>query len=463
VTVTHPTDAPGPRLSAAVPALHPDCPDLARLGPNLPEATLRARAARVQADRAARDDAWRGGFTRRRFLAGAGAVGVASLGTQLVTTRASFGADSGTGTLVVVFLRGGMDGLSVVVPADDQHLVAARPDISIPGRELLPLDRGFGLHPALAPLHQLWGQGRFTAVPAVSTPDLSRSHFQAQDTLERGGAATGVPEGWLDRVLDRMGPGTSFRSVSRGATVPRSMAGDQPSLSLRSVEAFKLAGWEGVHDRTKQALAALYTGLEHPLSPAVASTLTALDTSEGLNAAEYQPGADYPDGDFAEGLTEIARLVKADVGLRVAAIDVGGWDTHTNIGRIDQGDMKNLLTPLGEALAAFAADLGTRIDDVTVVAITEFGRRIEQNASNGADHGHGAVVLVMGGKLNGRTIHGNWQGLAPEVRDQGDVPGSNDYRNVLAEVVSARLGLSVGDLGSVFPDHQVQPLGIMRT
>jgi uncharacterized protein (DUF1501 family) len=443
-------------------SLHPECADWTRLGPDRAASWVRARAARVEADRHARRDVWRQGFTRRRFLAGTGLAGVAGLGTQLANTRVSFAAQGGTGTLVVIFLRGGMDGLSVVVPADDPNLLQARPDLAVRGSSLLPLDRGFGLHPALAPLHDLWRRGRFTAVHGVSTPDISRSHFQAQDCLERGGSTTGAVEGWLDRVLDRLGPGTSFRSVSRGSTVPRAMAGDQPSLSLRTLESFALLGWDGVHARTVEALSTLYTGLEHPLEPAVAATLAALDAADRVNASDYRPGATYPTGDFGEGLAELARLVKSDVGLRVACIDVGGWDMHTRLGTVDDGDMTALLTPFGQALGAFATDLGDRLDDVTVVAMTEFGRRIEQNASRGTDHGHGAAVLLLGGRLAGGTVHGNWPGLAPEVRDQGDVPGANDYRDVLGEVVSVRLGVSPADLGSVFPDHRVQPLGVMR-
>src|SRR5690606_12152320 len=130
-------------------------------------------------------------------------------------------------------------------------------------------------------------------------------------------------------------------------------------------------------------------------------------------------------------------------------------------GTVDRGRMRDQLTTLGWALGAFATDLGDRFDDVTVVVMTEFGRRIAQNGSNGTDHGHGAVVLLAGGGLAGRTVHGNWQGLAPEVTDQGDVPGSNDYRNVLGEVVVGRLGLSPTDLATVFPGHRYQPIGVM--
>jgi len=443
-------------------SLHPECPDVARLGPDPTIGLLRARGARAMADRDQRTDAWRGGFTRRRFLAGAGAVGVAALGSQLVTARASFGAQAAGGTLVVVFLRGGMDGLSAVVPADDPHLAAARPDIGIPAGTLLQLDRGFGLHPALAPLHDLYARGLFTAVPAVSTPDISRSHFQAQDCLERGGSSAGTAEGWLDRVLDVTGPGTTFRSLTVGTTVTRSLAGDQSAMSLRKVDAFELhAGDADMHARTTQALAALYTGVDHPITLDVAATLDGLGTAAMMSAAGYEPASPYPEGEFGERMKEVARLIKADVGLRVACVDVGGWDTHTDHGNVDDGAVTRQLTDLGATLGAFATDLSDRLGQVNVVVMTEFGRRVEQNASRGTDHGHGAAVLLLGGGLAGGRVHGTWNGLAPEGLDQGDVPGWNDYRDVLSEVLTARLGVGAGDLPTVFPGHQARPIGIM--
>ena len=427
----------------------------------MPHDPLQARAARVEAERVHRDELWRGGFTRRRFLAGVGAAGVAALGSQLATARASFG-QAGAGTLVVVFLRGGMDGLAALVPATDPHLAAARPDIHVPEGALLPLDRGFGLHPALAPLHELWKRNQFTAVPAVSTPDISRSHFQAQDCLERGGSSTGTAEGWLDRVLDLMGPGTTFRALSAGATVNRALAGDQPALALHSVEAFKLhAGDAALRGRTVEALSTLYTGLEHPLAADVAATMEGLDVAAVMSASGYESASAYPEGEFAEHMAEVARLVKADVGLRVACVDVGGWDMHTGIGRVDDGSMTKALTSLGETLGAFATDLGGAIDRVNVVVMTEFGRRVEQNANGGTDHGHGAAVLLLGGGLAGGTVHGAWAGLAPDQLDQGDVPGWNDYRDVLAEVITARLGIGAGDVPTVFPGHQPRPIGVM--
>lgn len=401
-------------------------------------------------------------LTRRRFLARAGTAGAVAAGTALAPARVAFGAQANAGTLVVVFLRGGMDGLSVVVPADDPHLAAARPRIAVPGGALLPLDRGFGLHPALAPLHDLWGRGLFTAVPPVSMPDISRSHFQAQDCLERGGASTGAAEGWLDRVLDSTSPGSAFRALTVGTTVSRALAGDQGALALRSVDAFTLHAGDGMQARTTQALTALYSGIDHPLEATVRATMDGLRTATLVSALDAEPAAGYPEADLGAQLAEVARLVKLDVGLQVACIDVGGWDMHTNLGTVDGGSMTSALTTLGAALGAFADDLGDRLDDVTVVAVTEFGRRVEQNANAGTDHGHGATVLLVGGGLAGGTVHGAWHGLAPDQLDHGDVPGWNDYRDVLGEVVSVRLGVGADALRTVFPGHRVQPLGIMR-
>jgi len=443
-------------------SLHPECPDVARLGPTPADGAVRALAERVAADAETRTDVWRHGFSRRRFLAGLGATGVAALGSQLVTARASYGQPGATGILVVVFLRGGLDGLSAIVPAGDPHLAAARPRIAVPAGALLPLDRGFGLHPALAPLHQLWARGQFTAVPAVSTPDLSRSHFQAQDCLERGGSSTGATEGWLDRVLDHLGPGTTFRSLAVGNTTPRSLVGDQAALAFRGVEGFKLGVGEGEFAiRTAQALASLYTGLDHPMAVDAAMTLDGLAITARVAATDAPPGVAYPDGQLGDRLGELARLIKSDVGVRVACVDVGGWDMHTNLGTLDGGAMKQQLTSLGSTLGAFAQDLGPRLDQVTVVVMTEFGRRVEQNANAGTDHGHGAAVMLLGGGLAGGTIHGNWQDLAPDALDHGDVPGWNDYRDVLSEVVAGRLGLGADALAAVFPDHRAQPVGVM--
>jgi len=445
--------------------LHPDCPDWQRLGPTPRDAAIRAmaEAQRVQEDE--RSEAWSGGFNRRTFLKGGLGVGVATLGAQLVTSRVSYAAadERSTGTLVVVFLRGGMDGLSLLVPANDPQLLKERPNIGVRAGSLLEFDtaRGFGLHPALAPLAPLIKQGRVAAVPAVSTPDLSRSHFQAQDCLERGSSGS-LTTGWLDRVLVASGPGTTFRSVAIGGTTPRSLVGSAAPIAMQSVDSIKLSVDKTEVKATTTALQALYTGLDHPIAKQTKLAIGALGTVARITAAAA-PADDavtYPGGNFSDALKNLAMLIKGGAGVRVACIDVGGWDTHTGMGTVDNGDMKRHLGDLASALAAFAADLGSDLlDDTTIVTMSEFGRRVEENASGGTDHGHGGAVLVIGGGVQG-GVHGRWDGLAHRT-SLGDVPGSNDYRDVLSEVVSKRLNLSAGKLKHVFPGWKAKPVGIV--
>ena len=408
-------------------------------------------------------DAGSPGLSRRRvlssavrFVATAGAAsGMASLGAEAAGAATD-------GQLVVVFLRGGMDGLSVVVPAEDPQLLAARPDLAVREAVLLPLDRGFGLHPALAPLHGFWKLGQMAAVHAVSTPDISRSHFQAQDCLERGGAGSGTTSGWLDRVLETLPQGTQFRAVAQGSGLPRSLAGSQPSLSMEKLERLKISSWEGYRAEVLKTLEAIH----HGVGSQEAEVMKAIEASKRAQAivgeAQGQQLPGYGEDPFSQGMGEIARLIKSDLGVRVAAIDLDGFDTHHGQGDADGGRLHDILDKVGKAVAAFADDLGDRWKHVTVVLMTEFGRRIEQNGSGGTDHGHGSVVLLLGAGLVGGKVHGNWQGLAPEVRDQGDVPGLNDFRNVLGDLVVGRLGFSPAQVAKVFPGHRYQSLGLMR-
>jgi uncharacterized protein (DUF1501 family) len=423
------------------------------------------KQARAVTDRLATErDKWRTGFTRRRLVQGAGFVGVAALGTQLVTTRVSFAEPTTTkNTLIVIFLRGGMDGLSVVVPGDDANYRAMRPNIGIPAAALLPADRGFGLNPAMQPLHQFWTGGKMAAVHAVSSPDLSRSHFQAQDCLERGAASLAVRTGWLDRVLGQLGPGTTFRAIAQGSALPRSLVGTESKLVLNGIRDFRIDGGnDSLRGQTMEALRTLYTGLDHPLSGTAANTLAALATAQKIASQQYTPttGVTYPGGGISGQLRDLAQLIKANVGLRVAALDVGGWDMHTNLGRVDGGDMRNQLGDLSTALAAFATDLGPALDTTTIVTMTEFGRRVQENGNVGTDHGHGAVMLLLGGGLNGGKVHGKWPGLAPGDLDQGDLAGANDYRDVLAEMLQSRFG--VANTAAIFPGHAAKRLGVFR-
>ena len=455
----------GPSGDEVLRTLHPECPDWERLGPTRGDAALRAAAEAQRVAEEARDEAWAGGFNRRTFLKGGLGVGVAALGSQLVTSRVSYAAadEASTGTLVVVFLRGGLDGLSLLVPAADPKLVEERPHIAVRAGSLLELDaaRGFGLHPAMKPLESLIKAGRVAAVPAVSTPDLSRSHFQAQDCLERGSSGS-LTSGWLDRVLESSGPGTTFRSVAMGGNTPRSLMGTAAKpIAMHDLGSVKLNVADADAKRTTDALRSLYTGVHHPIATQTRLAIGALGTVGRIRKAQPATApVEYPGGNFADALKNLAMLIKGGAGVRVACIDVGGWDTHTGMGTAESGDMQRHLGDLAEALAAFTADLGDALlDRTTVVTMSEFGRRVEENASGGTDHGHGGAVLVLGGGVRG-GVHGAWHGLEHRTT-LGDVPGWNDYRDVLTEVVSKRVGLSAGAMRTVFPRWRPSAVGLM--
>jgi len=191
----------------------------------------------------------------------------------------------------------------------------------------------------------------------------------------------------------------------------------------------------------------------------VPATLAALGTAATARAsAGVQNGANYPSGDFSQALKDIAAMLRAEVGLQVATVDLGGWDTHTD----EANDLDAHLSSAAQSLAAFMTDLGPdRRKRVTVVVQTEFGRRVEMNASGGTDHGHGSVMWLLGGGLASSGVLGNWTPLTASSLDTGDVPGVNNAFDVLGEIVQKRLG--VGSLSTVFPGHSYSPLGVATT
>ncbi|MDO5052260.1 MAG: DUF1501 domain-containing protein [Pseudoclavibacter sp.] len=446
-------------------SIHPDCPDWRRLGgANEAEAAIRALGDAALIDEEDRPQRWSKGFTRRQLLKGGMGVGVAALGSQMVTSRVSYAAPmtaaAGVGrTLVVVFLRGGMDGLSVLVPGDDARLSAARPNIAIPAGSLMQFDRSFGLHPALSGLKPMLDAGRIAAVPDIATPELSRSHFQAQDCLERGGTMSSGNRGWLDRVLEQAGAGTTFRSLSVTSTLSRSLAGTSNALVARNVEDLRIEANDSLTERTRAAIQQLYTGIEHPFTVQAGLALDADATAATFAARQAQSSA-YPEGEFGRDLQTLASLIKGDVGVRLATVDLGGWDMHTGIGNVDGGNMRDALQGLGDGLGAFFADLGPKADSTTVIVMSEFGRRFEQNGSGGTDHGHGGLALAIGAGVRG-GVYGTWNGLEEGMLAYGDLPGNNDFRDFLGEVVMHTIGLSEGQLAGVFPDWKVTSAGLM--
>ena len=435
---------------------HRDCPDCVR------------ESSAVESERA---------LSRRSFLgrtAGVAAAALAGLAAPQLTTRVAF-AESARYTgdvLVVVSFRGGFDGLSAVVPLGDPAYSVARPTIAVPpSRALASGDRFWGLHPALAPLKPWWDSGTFGAVHAVGSPDPSRSHFAATAEMERAAPGSSLRTGWIDRALGLRSPAGVFQGASvGGATVPQAMAGPFAELGLGSIDRFDIDGVWGDTAAEKDAdgarwaaaLTALHSGIPSLSAPAV-SALGAVATTRALEAVGYTPanGARYPhtiDGGpyenspLSAALQDVARLVRAKVGLQLVCVDYGDWDMHADLGPVDRGQFHGHLAEWAAAVAAFATDLGADgMADVTLLTMSEFGRRVEENGDHGTDHGHGNAMLVLGGGVVGGRVHGPWPGLAADRLDDGDVAGTTDYRDVLGEALTRRCGQAAADLAAVFP------------
>ncbi len=421
---------------------------------------------RCRGDEGRRDT---GGLSRRSFLGHVGALGAAGVVTSIVGSESSlqlaFAEPGYSGdTLVLLSLRGGFDGLSAVVPIGDPAYAATRPTIGIPASRLLPLDSMFGLHPALAPLQPLYSAGLLAFVHAVGQPTRTRSHFAAMQAMENAAPGSTLRTGWIDRMVGAGGPATTFSAVAVGTGgAPASMIGPNPELVLNTVDTFTLTspGTATEQQRWATAVGALYSTGPAELKTTALATLAAAATTSQLRSQGYSPagGAVYPAGELGDALREVARLVKAGLGLRTATVDVGDWDMHAGLGSSDRGWMFDRLTNLGQALAAFATDLGEKFSDVTLVTLSEFGRRVVENGSGGLDHGHGNLCMMLGGGVVGGRVFGRWPGLAVDQLDDGDLAGTTDYRTILAEILEKRARLNSNE---VFPGLAADRLGAVR-
>jgi uncharacterized protein (DUF1501 family) len=279
------------------------------------------------------------------------------------------------------------------------------------------------------------------------------------EELERAAPGTSIRTGWLDRVLGGFGSPAGLAGVSVGSALPaRVLAGDAPHLGLSSIDGFKLDG--DVDGRPLAAtMAKMYAGA--PDSPA-AQMLGALGAVKQLQTAGYTPAATYPVTNLGNALKDVARLVKANGGLRTATLDFGAWDMHEDLGAAVSGQRYyDHLNALASALAAFAADLGPDgMRRVTLVTISEFGRRAGQNGSGGLDHGYGNAMLLLGGNVRGGKVYGRWPGLAPTQLIDGDLAVTTDYRAVIAEVLRTRCGLA--NTSTVFPGVTTSSLGLVK-
>lgn len=372
---------------------------------------------------------------RRTFLQTAAITG----GCAMVPGLARATVDATGDRLVVIFLRGGADGLTICPPLGESAYFDARPALAVSESDALPLDGFFGLHPAAGGLKDLYDAGDLAVVHAAGLHTPERSHFEAQATMEQGIDAGDLRpgDGWLGRYLAELAPSLPLAAVALDRAVPQAMIGPVDALAIGRIDDFAVA----LNPLDRSMLLAAYAGdpLLFPTAQGV------FDASDALApVAAILPGAGYPQGQLGAALSDCARLIKADAGLQVAAINGGGWDHHD-----DQAEqIEPLLADLGGSLAAFRDDIGTAWDTTTVVVMTEFGRRVHQNASMGTDHGHASVMLAAGGGVNGGQVHADWPGLGPgELSDDQDLRVTTDYRQVLAELLVQRL--EVADPASI--------------
>ncbi|HEC23145.1 MAG TPA: DUF1501 domain-containing protein [Chloroflexi bacterium] len=415
-------------------------------------------------------------LTRRAFLgSGLRSLAALALGETLVAypawmPRVAF-APPHVGprgdTLVCIFLRGGADGLNMVIPHGDEGyyehrsvLSIAPPDATQAEYRVLDLDGFFGLHPSLAPLQEIYAAGDLAPIHATGAPDESRSHFEAMALMERG-ASTSDYNGWLGRHLATLDTGndSALRAIAIGDMLPASLTGAVSATALQSIAEHHLQAREEREGAIQSLLAALYEQGEDILAIAARQTLASIETLSQIGTENRPPrGRDYPEGDFGTAMRTVARLIDADVGVEVACVDLGGWDTHAAQGS-GQGQMANLMDQLAQGLAAFYEDLQPLMDSLTVVVMSEFGRRVQENGALGTDHGHGNMMLVMGGGIRGGQVYARWPGLQPEqLVGPGDLAITTDYRDVLGEIIRKRLNNPQVD--AVFPGYTVSEIGL---
>jgi len=397
--------------------------------------------------------------SRRIFLKDGG---LAVLGLSMVpgfVYRTAMAAKPTLGrkkTLVTIFQRGGADGLNLVVPFGEKDYYTYRPSIAIPAPSsdrisALDLDGFFGLHPSMEPLLPLYKSGELAIVHATGSPHPTRSHFEAQAFMES--AAPGdktIADGWLNRYLyHNPDPAmTAFRGVSVGPLLPRTLRGRAPALALGNLMASEktsaLSMYESMYDEDSNAL---LSGTSREMFDAIARL-------KEVNPSQYEPseGARYPNGVFGRNLRQVAQLIKADLGVEVAFVDVGGWDTHYN----QEGRFSIVLTQFSQALAAFHKDLGDRMEDVLVMTMSEFGRTARENGNAGTDHGKANVMFLLGGSVEGGKVYGDWPGLAREqLNEDRDLTMTTDFRDVFGEVMARHLKCENPDI--VFGDFALDP------
>ncbi len=421
-------------------------------------------------------------FNRRAFLrlGGSGALAL-----SMPLPRIYFGdpARGKTNPLVLIYLRGGQDALNTVVPYGDPRYYDIRPTIAIPkkdgpdGKGVIPLDKTFGLHPSLAVLKPLFDRKLFAPIINVGSPHPTRSHFDAQDFMEYGAPGLrNVRSGWLNRYLQQTPrkneDESALRAIAMQGLLPRSVRGEYPVLAVPRTSGRGRRG-AGRGDELLDLFDRLYKkprAAKDPKKKMAVKSASRRESDRVVVAGQatiralrryheimdkpvgQTRGVAYPSGRLGDKLKKIAQLIKSGEPVQIACADYNGWDHHANEGGTD-GTIARMLDHLGRSLAAFVADLGDDAERCLVLPMTEFGRSCRENGNRGTDHGHGGVMLAVGGRVKGGEIYGKWSGLEDNDLYMGrDLKVTTDYRDVMNEVLRSQLDFTAPR--GFFPDYQ---------
>ncbi len=406
-------------------------------------------------------------MSRRSLLGTAAALGGGAAMVQLFgesVMQATFAGTKGGNTLLVLSLRGGIDGLGVVVPHGDPGYYSARPTTAIAKDQVICGDSMFGLHPKMQPLASFWSAGQLAAIQAVGLPAPNRSHFSAIEEVEDAAPGSNLRTGWLNRMLGTESSHHPFDGVQLGQSVPTAaLMGSVDTVATTDVTKLQVPGLESTSNRRYASLQKAWSAGGGPLAESAALAV-AVSQGDGKTLANMADSTvSYPTSAnaaaFVNPLKNAAKLIKADLGTDVITIDAGMWDYHSNYGTLAYGNMQNNLDGFARSLAAFMTDLGPLLNRVTIVTISEFGRRVAENGSKGFDHGWGNMMLLAGAGVKGGRYYGNWPTLTASALAEGDLKVTTDYRNVLGEVLARRFPDRT--LSSVFPGFSCSPVGFM--
>ncbi len=406
----------------------------------------------------------RDGFSRRQFLRGMALFGGMTV-LSANGVRYTFAASTNEvpDVVVTLVLRGGFDGLSAVVPTDEALMRKVRGGIFIPNSSLLPLDREFGLHPALKRFLPLWEAKELAIVNTIGAPTHSRSHFD--EIADVAYAAYGEKDkrsGWMARFLDVAGSGSVVQSVGIGSTTKQLVGGKVAPVNVNAINNFRL---DSVYGYKAEDIAGFIDETHgrwtNVWATQAKSTIRALD--EIAKAGAIRSNVTYPSTGTGQRFRDVAALLKAGIGVRAVDVEFqGDWDMHANMGNLENGWLTSYLADLAGSIASFREDLGVLWSRVTVVTVTEFGRRVSENQSTGTEHGWGTSIFVAGGGVNGGKIHGRFPGLDDRQLKDGDLVVTADYRSLLTEILTRRAGVTAQGASQVFPNFQPEVLSVMK-